>query len=209
MAELSWFNQIHREWQALKVHDAALDIEQFYRHVVSAYKSGFAPLESIATTANALLLSSISGAPYLGRKLLMQIGIDKHPALRVTYALSLFAGTGGDSDPELANRILVDVLKDENAQDKLKGLSAAALGDSARLGRGEALDVELAKARYETAFGFGHREAAQTLALYWENRWGCTASGDSVPNRTIAQKWYKRCGENNQKILQTPSPVAS
>jgi len=186
MAELSWFNQIHREWQALKVHDAALDIEQFYRHVVSAYKSGFAPLESIATTANALLLSSISGAPYLGRKLLMQIGIDKHPALRVTYALSLFAGTGGDSDPELA-----------------------ALGDSARLGRGEALDVELAKARYETAFGFGHREAAQTLALYWENRWGCTASGDSVPNRAIAQKWYKRYGENNQKILQTTSSVAS
>jgi len=166
MAELSWFNQIHREWQALKGHDATLDIEQFYRHVVSAYKSGFAPLESIATTANALLLSPISGAPYLGRKLLLQIGIDKHPALRVTYALSLFAGTGGDSDPELANRILVDVLKDDNAQDKLKGLSAAALGDSARLGRGEALDVELAKARYEMAFGFGHREAAQTLALY-------------------------------------------
>ena len=127
----------------------------------------------------------------------------------VTYALSLFAGTGGDRDPELANRILVDVLKDENAQDKLKGLSAAALGESARLGRGEALDVELAKARYEMAFSFGHREAAQTLALYWENRWGCTASGDSVPNRTIAQKWYKRCGENNQKILQTASPVAS
>jgi len=123
-----------------------LDIEQFYRHVVSAYRSGFAPLESIATTANALLLSTIAGAPYLGRKLLVQVGIDKHPALRVAYALSLFAGTGGDSDPELANRILGDVLKDENVQDKRKGFSAAALGDSARLGRGEAPDVELAKA---------------------------------------------------------------
>jgi hypothetical protein len=108
MVELSWFNQIHREWQALKHHDAALDIDQFYRHVVSAYKSGFAPLESIATTANALLLSTIAGAPYLGRKLLVQVGIDKHPALRVAYALSLYAGTGGDSDPEIANRILVE-----------------------------------------------------------------------------------------------------
>ncbi len=69
----------------------------------------------------------------------MQVAIDKHPALGVAYALSLFAGTGGDSDPELANRILGDVLKDENAQDKLKGLSAAALGDSARLGRARRL----------------------------------------------------------------------
>jgi hypothetical protein len=166
MAGLSWFNQIHREWQALKLYDTTLDIEQFYGDVISTYRSGFAPFESVATTANALLLSTIAGAPYLGRKLLVQVGIDKHPALGVAYALSLFAGTGGDSDPELANRILGDVLKDENAQDKLKGLSAAALGDSARLGRGEAPKVELEKARYETAFGFGHREAAQTLALY-------------------------------------------
>ncbi len=28
MAELRWFNQIHREWQALKLYDTTLDIEQ-------------------------------------------------------------------------------------------------------------------------------------------------------------------------------------
>ncbi|WP_062173855.1 MULTISPECIES: hypothetical protein [Burkholderiaceae] len=59
------------------------------------------------------------------------------------------------------------------------------------------------------AFGFGHREAAQTLALYWENRWGCAASGDSLPNRAIAQMWYKRCGENSQNLLQISSPATS
>jgi hypothetical protein len=44
MAEVSWFNQIDREWAALTRHDPALDIEKFYRHVLSAYKAGFAPL---------------------------------------------------------------------------------------------------------------------------------------------------------------------
>jgi TPR repeat protein len=52
--------------------------------------------------------------------------------------------------------------------DKLKGLSAAALGDSARLGRGEEVDLELAKAHYEIAFELGMRDAAHTLGLYWE-----------------------------------------
>ncbi|OXC77464.1 hypothetical protein BSU04_16815 [Caballeronia sordidicola] len=194
MSEVTWFNQIHREWQALKQHDAALDVEKFYRHVISAYKSGFAPLETIATTANALLVSTISGAPYLGRKLLEQVGVDKHPALRVAFALSLFAGTGGEPDPQLGNRILVDVLKDENAQDTLKGLSAAALGDSARLGRGADADPELAKAQYELAFGFGLRQAAHTLGLYWDNRWSAGAAGDRLPDHALALKWYKRAG---------------
>lgn len=67
MAEVSWFNQIDREWAALRRHDPALDIEKFYRHVLSAYKAGFAPLESIASTANALLVSALTGAAYLGR----------------------------------------------------------------------------------------------------------------------------------------------
>jgi uncharacterized protein len=148
MAEVSWFNQIDREWAALTRHDPGLDIEKFYRHVLSAYKSGFAPLESIASTANALL----PGAAYLGRKMLDQVGVDKHPALRVTYALSLLSGTGGEADYALGHRVLRDVLKDEHAPDKLKGLSAAALGDSARLGRGEEADLELAKAQYERLF---------------------------------------------------------
>jgi hypothetical protein len=78
MAEISWFNQIDREWAALTRHDPGLDIAKFYRHVLSAYKSGFAPLESIASTANALLVSALPGAAYLGRKMLDQVGVDKH-----------------------------------------------------------------------------------------------------------------------------------
>jgi hypothetical protein len=120
MAEVSWFNQIDREWAALTRHDPGLDIEKFYRHVLSAYKSGFAPLESIASTANALLVSALPGAAYLGRKMLDQVGVDKHPALRVTYALSLLSGTGGEADYALGHRVLRDVLKDEHAPDKLK-----------------------------------------------------------------------------------------
>ena len=77
MAEVSWFNQIDREWAALTRHDPGLDIEKFYRHVLSAYKSGFAPLESIASTANALLVSALPGAAYLGRKMLDQVGVGR------------------------------------------------------------------------------------------------------------------------------------
>lgn len=192
MSEASWFNQLHAEWQALKRHDAALDIEKFYRHVMSAHKSGFASFEAIATTANALLLSSIPGAPYLGRKLFEQVGVNKHPSLRVAYALSLFAGTGGDADPESANRILTDVLKDDSAQDALKGLAAAALGDSARLGRGMDVDLAQAKEHYEIAFRFGNRDAARTLGLYWDNHWSGAAEGDKLPNLARAASWYKR-----------------
>ena len=193
MAEASWFNQLHREWQALQRHDVALDVEKFYRHVISAHKSGFASFEAIATTANGLLLSRIHGAPYLGRKLLEQVGVDKHPALRVAYALSLFAGTGGDTDPELGNRILADVLKDDNAQDALKGLAAAALGDSARLGRGVDVDPEGAKRQYEIASKYGNLDAARTLGLYWDNRWGIAAAGDRLPNQARAASWFRRC----------------
>ena len=193
MPEASWFNQLHLEWQALKRHDAALDIEKFYRHVMSAHKSGFASFEAIATTANALLLSSIPGAPYLGRKLFEQVGVNKHPTLRVAYALSLFAGTGGDADPESANRILADVLKDDNAQNALKGLAAAALGDSARLGRGMEVDPEQAKVQYEIAFKYGNLDAARTLGLYWDNHWNAAAAGDKLPNPARAANWYKRC----------------
>jgi uncharacterized protein len=193
MAEVSRFNQIDREWAALTRHDPALDIEKFYRHVLSAYKSGFAPLESIASTANALLLSALPGAAYLGRKMLDQVGVDKHPALRVTYALSLLSGTRGETDYALGRRVLRDVLKDEHAPDKLEGLSAAALGDSARLGRGEEVDLELAKAQYEVAFPLGMRDAAHTLGLYWENCWSGAAPGDVLPDRPRALQWY-RCG---------------
>jgi uncharacterized protein len=201
MAEVSWFNQIDREWAALTRHDPGLDIEKFYRHVLSAYKSGFAPLESIASTANALLLSALPGAAYLGRKMLDQVGVDKHPALRVAYALSLLGGTGGEADYVLGSRVLRDVLKDEHAPDKLKGLCAAALGDSARLGRGEDVDLELAKAQYEIAFELGMRDAAHTLGLYWENCWDGAVSGDVLPDRSRALHWYKRGGVASPKCM--------
>jgi hypothetical protein len=201
MAEVSWFNQIDREWAALRRHDPALDIEKFYRHVLSAYKSGFAPLESIASTANALLVSALPGAAYLGRKMLDQVGVNKHPALRVTYAISLLSGTGGTADFTLGNRLLKDVLKDEHAPDKLKGLAAAALGDSARLGRGEDVDLELAKAQYEIAFEFGLVDAAHTLGLYWENSWGGAVPGDDLPDRARAMHWYKRGGAGSPKCI--------
>jgi hypothetical protein len=201
MAEVTWFNQIDREWVALTRHDPSLDIEKFYRHVLSAYKSGFAPLESIASTANALLMSALPGAAYLGRKMLDQVGVDKHPALRVAYAISLLSGTGGEVDYELGHRVLSDVLKDEHAQDKLKALCAAALGDSARLGREEEVDFELAKAQYEIAFELGMRDAAHTLGLYWENCWSGAAPGDVLPNRTRALHWYKRGGAGSPKCM--------
>jgi hypothetical protein len=104
------------------------------------------------------------------------IGVDKHPALRVAYAISLLTGTVGDADYALAHRVLADVLKDEHAPDKLKGRCAAALGDSARLGRGEEVDLELARTQYETASGFGMRDAAHTLGLYWKKGWSGAAS---------------------------------
>lgn len=74
MAQVSWLNQIDREWAALRRRDPGLDIEKFYRHVLSAYKAGIVPLESIASTANALLVSTLLGAAYLGRKILDQGG---------------------------------------------------------------------------------------------------------------------------------------
>ena len=201
MAEVSWFNQIDREWAALTRHDPLLDIEKFYRHVLSAYKSGFAPLESIASTANALLMSALPGAAYLGRKMLDQVGVDKHPALRVTYALSLLSGTGGEPDYALGHRVLRDVMKDEHAPDKLKGLSAAALGDSARLGRGEEADLDIAKAQYEIAFALGMRDAAHTMGLYWEKCWSGAAPGDVLPDRPRALQWYRRGGAASPRCM--------
>jgi hypothetical protein len=172
--------------------DPALDVELFYRHVLSAFKSGFAPPESIASTANALLVSALPGAPFLGRKMLEQVGVDKHPALRLAYALSLLSGTGGAVDYVLGHGLLDAVLKDENASDNLKALATAARADSARLGRGAPADFEMAKAQYELAFELGLRDAAHTLGLYWEEKWGGAAPGDIVPDQARAIQWYTR-----------------
>ena len=53
----SWFSQIEHEWAQLRQGDPSLDVERFFRHVVSANKVGFLSLESIAAIANGLLTS--------------------------------------------------------------------------------------------------------------------------------------------------------
>jgi hypothetical protein len=188
--------QIEREWAQLRQSDPALDIEKFFRHVVSANKVGFLSLESIASIANGLLTSPLSGAPYLGRRLIERVGPDRHPSLRVALALSLVTETGGPADYEGGHVILGDVLKDVTASDPLRGMAAAALADSARLGRGMDPDLEMAKGMYATALELGHRSAAYNLGLYWEGHWDRSAPGDVVPDSTKAAQAYKRGGSN-------------
>ena len=192
----SWFSQIEHEWAQLRQDDPALDVERFFRHVVSANKVGFLSLESIAAIANGLLTSPLSGAPYLGRRLIERVGPDRHPSLRVALALSFVTATGGPADYEGGHVILGDVLKDDMASDPLRGMAAAALGDSARLGRGMDTDLEMAKGMYAVALDLGHRAAAYNLGLYWEGHWERTALGDVVPDRTKAVQAYKRGGSN-------------
>jgi hypothetical protein len=195
-AGAGWFSQIELEWAQLRQGDPALDVEKFFRHVVSANKVGFLSLESIAAIANGLLTSTLPGAPYLGRRLLERVGPDRHPALRVALALSLLTKTGGPVDYELGHSILADVIKDDTASDPLRGMATAALADSARLGRGRDLDFEMAKGMYATALELGHRAAAYNLGLYWEGRWDGSAPGDNVPDYAKALQAYKRGGSN-------------
>jgi hypothetical protein len=192
----SWLGQIEREWAQLRQCDPSLDVERFFRHVVSANKVGFLSLESIAAIANGLLTSPLSGAPYLGRRLLKLVGPDRHPSLRVALALSLVTETGGPADYEGGHAILGDVLKDDMASDPLRGMAAAALADSARLGRGMDADLDMAKDMYATALTLGHRSAAYNLGLYWEGNWDMSAPGDVVPDSAKAVQAYKRGGSD-------------
>jgi hypothetical protein len=192
----SWLGQIEHEWAQLRQCDPSLDVEKFFRHVVSANKVGFLSLESIAAIANGLLTSPLSGAPHLGRRLIERVGPHRHPSLRVALALSLVTKTGGPADYETGHVILGDVLKDDTASEPLRGLAAAALADSARLGRGMDVDLEMAKDMYDTALELGHRAAAYNLGLYWEGRWDRCAPGDVVPDSTKAANAYKRGGSN-------------
>ena len=194
----SWLGQIEREWSQLRQCDPSLDVERFFRHVVSANKVGFLSLESIAAIANGLLTSPLSGAPYLGRRLLEQVGAGRHPSLRVALALSLVTETGGPADYEGGHVILGDVLKDDTASEPLRGMAAAAIADSARLGRGMDADLEMAKDMYATALELGHRSAAYNLGLYWEGHWDRSAPGDVVPDSAKAAQAYKRGGSNSK-----------
>lgn len=196
-AESNWLTQVEYEWSLLARNDAKLNVQLFCRHVTTAYKAGFVPLESIATTANSLLISTLPDAPSSGRKLLEQVGVDRHPALRVVYALSLIAGTGGHVDVDQGHVILHDVLLDSDTSERLKGLATATLADSARLGRGGDTNLSMAKQLYRQAFDLGILGAAYNLGLYWEGRWGDAAPGDIVPDIAQAIQWYRRVASSD------------
>lgn len=199
----SWVGTIEREWHQLRRADRSLDVEKFFRHVVAANKTGFLSPESLAAIANALLTSALGGAPYLGRRLLERIGANRHPALRVAMAISLVTPTGGEADFETGNAILEDVMKDETAENRLRGLAAAALADSARIGRGIGVDVNRARLLYERAIELGYKAAAHSLGLFWEGLW---EDGDNshTPDRAKAMQSYRRGGDdvNCQRRLE-------
>ena len=118
-------------------------------------------------------------------------------------AISLVTPTGGEADFDIGNAILEDVMKDETAESRLRGLSSAALADSARLGRGIGVDVNRARLLYERAIELGYKAAAHSLGLFWEGSW---ADGDNshTPDRTKAIQTYRRGGDdvNCQRRLE-------
>lgn len=89
-----------------------------------------------------------------------------------------------------------DVLKDDMASEPLRGMAAAALAYSARLGRGMDADLDMAKDMYSTALELGHRSAAYNLGLHREGHWDRSSPGDVVPDSTKAAQAYKRGGSN-------------
>lgn len=191
----SWVGQIEREWQQLRAADPTLDVEKFFKHVIAANKTGFLSFESLAAVANALLTSALSNAPILGRRLLDRVGVNRHPSLRVALAVSLVTSTGGDADYTTGNAILEDVMKDASADGRLCGIAAAALADSARIGRGIKVDTEHARTLYEQAVDLGHKASAHNLGLYWEGVWGAPSAGAKL-NRQKAIQMYRRGGDD-------------
>ncbi|SAL77599.1 hypothetical protein AWB74_05192 [Caballeronia arvi] len=193
----SWVGQIEREWRQLRSADNTLDVEKFFRHVIAANKTGFLSAESLAAISNALLTSAIPGAPHLGRRLLDRVGANRRPTLRVALAISLVTPTGGDADFATGNAILDDVMKDDTAEGPLRGIAAAALADSARLGRGMEADADHARSLYERAVDLGHKASAHNLGLFWEGVWG-SSSADVRPDRQRAIQMYRRGGDDSR-----------
>lgn len=196
--EPGWFGQIEHEWNLLRQGHPSLNPEKFFRHVLSANKAGFLSAESLAAIANGLLTSSLHGASLLGRRLLERVGINRHPTLRMALAVSLVTPTGGDADFETGNAILEDVMKDDSAEGRLRGLAAAALADSARLGRGMPVDVKKAVTLYDRAIDLGHKAAARNLGLYWEGAWGAESPNEALPDNARAIQTYKRGGTDSR-----------
>ena len=110
-------------------------------------------------------------------------------------AISLVTPTGGEADFERGNAILEDVMKDETAEGRLRGMAAAALADRVRLGRGMHVDVSRARSLYEQAIELGHKASAHNLGLFWEGVW--RAEDKSViPDRSKALQSYRRSGDD-------------
>ncbi|MHB9841724.1 hypothetical protein Q8F57_043805 [Paraburkholderia terrae] len=110
-------------------------------------------------------------------------------------AISLVTPTGGEADLERGNAILEDVMNDETAEGRLRGMAAAALADSARLGRGIQPDVSRARSLYEQAIDLGHKASAHNLGLFWEGAWGAE-DNNVIPDRAKAMQSYRRGGDD-------------
>lgn len=110
-------------------------------------------------------------------------------------AIALVTPTGGAAGFETGNAIFEDVMKDETADGRLRGMAAAALADSARLGRGMQIDMSLARMLYEQAIELGHKAAALNLGLFWEGLWGLDGNR-FTPDRTKAMQSYRRGGDD-------------
>ncbi|MFT4063635.1 sel1 repeat family protein [Paraburkholderia sp.] len=200
--DTNWLTQIEHDWILLARNDQRLNVGRFYRHILTAYKAGFVPLESVATTANALLISTISGAADLGQRLLGQVGVDRHPALRIVHALALLDGKGVAPDIAEAHVVMRDVLCDSELPEQLRGLVFVVLGDSSRLGREGAPDASEALRNYERAFRLGIKQVAWNMGLYWEGRWGMARGEDLLPDTAQALMWYRRGVSASEKCAR-------
>lgn len=81
-------------------------------------------------------------------------------------------------------------MKDNTADGRLRGIAAAALADSARIGRGVDADADLHRTLYERAVDLGHKASARNLGLYWKRGWGASSTGATF-NRQKAIQMYR------------------
>ena len=109
-------------------------------------------------------------------------------------AISLVTPTGGEADLERGNAILEDVMNDEAAEGRLRGMAAAALADSARLGRGIQLDVSRARSTSKP-LTWGTMPRRTNLGLFWEGVWGAD-DNNVIPDRAKAMQSYRRGGDD-------------
>ncbi|REG59298.1 hypothetical protein B0G80_2033 [Paraburkholderia sp. BL6669N2] len=184
----SWLGQIEREWAQLRQCDPSLDVERFFRHVVSEKRSDFSHLNLSPPLRMACSRARCRARLFSAGDLLERVGPDRHPSLLVALAPSLVTETGGPAGYEGGHVILGDVLKDDTASEPLRGMAAAALADSARLGRGMDADLEMAKDMYATALERGHRSPRTTLVCTGRDAGTEVLLATSSPT---PQRWHR------------------